>query len=158
MADAPLARQTRIRVRYADTDRMGVAYHANYLVWFEVGRTEWLRASGWTYRQMEEEGGVSLPVIEAHCEYRLPARYDDEIEISTAATVLSQVRIRFDYEARLTGSSTLAATGHTVHASLGTDGRPCRLPVRVLELLPRGSRRGRDDRRHGDRRPRNGSV
>jgi len=135
-------------VRYADTDRMGIAYHANYLVWFEVGRTEWLRESGWTYRQMEE-GGVSLPVIEAHCEYRQPARYDDEIEISTAATVLSQVRVRFDYEARLSGSSTLAATGHTVHASLGTDGRPRRLPPGVLELLPRGPGRPGDD---GDRR------
>jgi acyl-CoA thioester hydrolase len=143
VADAPLARHTRIRVRYADTDRMGIAYHANYFVWFEVGRTEWLRESGWTYREIEE-GGVSLPVIEAHCEYSLPARYDDEIEISTAATVLSQVRLRFDYEARLTGSSALAATGHTVHASLGTNGRPRRLPPRVLELLPRSPRHGRD--------------
>ena len=143
VADA--LRRTRLRVRYADTDRMGVAYHANYLVWFEVGRTEWLRESGWTYRKMEEDG-VSLPVIEAHCEYRLPARYDDEIEICTAATVLSQVRIRFDYEARLTGSSALAATGHTVHASLGVDGRPRRLPARVLELLPRTRERERENR------------
>jgi acyl-CoA thioester hydrolase len=147
-----LTRSTKIRVRYADTDRMGVAYYANYLVWFEVGRTEWLRESGWTYREMEE-GGVSLPVIEAHCEYRMPARYDDEIEISTAATVLSQVRIRFDYEARLTGTSALAAAGHTVHASLGVDGRPRRLPARVLELLPRAARsrtgaRGPDQRPH----------
>jgi acyl-CoA thioester hydrolase len=143
VADA--LRRTRLRVRYADTDRMGVAYHANYLVWFEVGRTEWLRESGWTYREMEEDG-VSLPVIEAHCEYRLPARYDDEIEICTAATVLSQVRIRFDYEARVTGSSALAATGHTVHASLGVDGRPRRLPARVLELLPRARGRERETR------------
>jgi len=127
-------RVTRVRVRYADTDRMGIAYHANYLVWFEVGRTEWLREGGWTYREIEE-GGVSLPVIEAHCEYRQPARYDDEIEIRTAATVLSHVRIRFDYEARLTRESTLAATGHTVHAALGVDGRPRRLPPRVLEYL-----------------------
>ena len=133
-AAAGRCRLTRVRVRYADTDRMGVAYHANYLVWFEVGRTEWLRESGWTYRDMEE-GGVSLPVIEAHCEYRQPARYDDEIEISTVATVLSQVRIRFDYEARLMRSATLAATGHTVHAALGVDGRPRRLPPRALELL-----------------------
>jgi acyl-CoA thioester hydrolase len=128
------SRVTRVRVRYADTDRMGIAYHANYLVWFEVGRTEWLRAGGWTYREMEEDG-VSLPVIEAHCEYRQPARYDDEIEISTAATVLSEVRIRFDYEARLTRGSGPAATGHTVHAAVGADGRPRRLPPRVLEYL-----------------------
>jgi acyl-CoA thioester hydrolase len=113
---------------------MGVVYHANYLVWFEVGRTEWLRESGWSYREMED-GGVSLPVIEAHCEYRQPARYDDEIEICTEATIVGQVRIRFDYEARRVADDVVAATGHTVHASIGPDGRPCRLPARVRELL-----------------------
>jgi acyl-CoA thioester hydrolase len=128
------ARRTRVRVRYADTDRMGVVYYANYLVWFEVGRTEWLRDTGWSYREMEE-AGVSLPVIEAHCEYRQPARYDDEIDISTAATVLTPVRIRFDYEARRAADETLAAAGHTIHAALGADGRPRRLPSRVLEIL-----------------------
>jgi acyl-CoA thioester hydrolase len=64
-----MARKTRVRVRYADTDQMGVAYYANYLVWFEVARTEWLRDGGWSYRQMEADG-IALPVIEAHCEYR----------------------------------------------------------------------------------------
>ncbi len=77
-------RTSRVRVRYAETDRMGVVYYANYLVWFEVGRTEWLRETGWTYREMEQEG-IALPVIEAHCEYRQPARYDDDIEIRTRA-------------------------------------------------------------------------
>src|SRR5262245_28192662 len=76
------ARRTQVRVRYADTDQMGVVYYANYLVWFEVARTEWLREGGWSYREMEADG-ISLPVIEAHCEYRQPARYDDEIEIRT---------------------------------------------------------------------------
>lgn len=133
VADASRERRTRVRVRYADTDRMGIAYHANYLVWFEVGRTEWLRGSGRTYREMEENG-LSLPVIEAHVEYRQPAHYDDEIEICTLASVLSPVRIRFDYQARLGADATLA-TGHTVHASLGADGRPRRLPAQVLELL-----------------------
>ena len=93
------ARRTRVRVRYADTDQMGVVYYANYLVWFEVARTEWLRDGGWSYREMEADG-IALPVIEAHCEYRQPARYDDEIEIRTVATLLTPVRIRFDYEAR----------------------------------------------------------
>ena len=128
------ARRTRVRARYADTDQMGVVYYANYLVWFEVARTEWLRDSGWSYREMEQ-AGISLPVIEAHCEYRHPARYDDEIEIRTEARVLTPVRIRFDYEARKTADDTLSATGHTVHAALGTDGRPQRLPARVLEIL-----------------------
>ena len=133
--DNPIpARRTRVRVRYADTDQMGVVYYANYLVWFEVGRTEWLRESGWSYREMEQ-AGISLPVIEAHCEYRQPARYDDEIEIRTEARVLTPVRIRFDYEARRTADETLSATGHTVHAALGADGRPRRLPARVLEII-----------------------
>ena len=127
-------RSTRVRVRYADTDQMGVVYYANYLVWFEVGRTEWLRDAGWNYREMEA-AGVSLPVIEAHCEYRQPARYDDEIEIRTTATAVSAVRIRFDYRAVRAAGETLLAEGHTIHAPLGTNGRPCRLPARVRELL-----------------------
>jgi acyl-CoA thioester hydrolase len=121
-------------VRYADTDQMGVVYYANYLVWFEVARTEWLREGGWSYRDMERDG-ILLPVIEAHCEYRLPARYDDEIEIRTVAAVLTPVRIRFDYEAWKTADDTLSARGHTIHASLGRDGRPRKLPNRVLDLL-----------------------
>jgi acyl-CoA thioester hydrolase len=121
-------------VRYADTDQMGVVYYANYLVWFEVARTEWLREGGWTYREMEASG-ISLPVIEAHCAYRQPARYDDEIEIRTMATVLTPVRIRFDYEAWKTADDSLSAAGHTIHAALGPDGRPRKLPGRVLEIL-----------------------
>lgn len=128
------ARRTRVRVRYADTDQMGVVYYANYLIWFEVARTEWLRDGGWTYREMEASG-ISLPVIEAHCEYRQPARYDDEIEIRTTATVVTPVRIRFDYEAWKVSEDTLSAAGHTIHAALGPDGRPRKLPGRVLEIL-----------------------
>ena len=81
-----------VRVRYAETDKMGVVYYANYLIWFEVGRTDWLRETGWTYRSMEEEG-LQLPVIEAHCEYRQGARYDDDVEIRTRARRLSPVAI-----------------------------------------------------------------
>lgn len=134
MDNASRVRRTRVRVRYADTDQMGVVYYANYLVWFEIGRTEWLRESGWSYRDMEA-AGISLPVIEAHCEYRQSARYDDEIEIRTEAQVLTPVRIRFDYEARRTAGETVSAMGYTVHAAIGADGRPRRLPARVLEIL-----------------------
>jgi acyl-CoA thioester hydrolase len=129
-----IQRTARIRVRYAETDRMGVVYYANYLVWFEVGRTEWLRETGWTYRDMEQEG-VSLPVIEAHCEYRQPARYDDEIDIRTRATLLTPVRLRFDYEVIRAGDGALTAAGHTVHAALDEGGKPCRLPSRVRDML-----------------------
>lgn len=133
-APAAPVRRTSVRVRYAETDRMGVVYYANYLVWFEVGRTEWLRETGWTYREMEA-GGVALPVIEAHCEYKQPARYDDEIEIVTRASLMTPVRIRFDYDVRRTADQALAASGYTVHAALDADGRPCRLPERVRALL-----------------------
>jgi acyl-CoA thioester hydrolase len=126
-------RQTRVRVRYADTDRMGVAYYANYLVWFEVGRTEWFRQTGTSYRTIESDG-MALPVIEAHCEYRQSARYDDELEIRTRATLLTPVRVRFDYELRRPDDS-VAAVGYTVHAALDPAGRPRRLPTRVQELL-----------------------
>ena len=131
---ASRTRRIRVRVRYAETDRMGVVYYANYLVWFEVGRTEWLRATGWSYREMEA-AGVSLPVIEAHCEYRRPARYDDEIEIRTTGRLLTPVRVRFDYEAWRDGDAHALAAGHTVHAALDPGGRPCRLPARVADLL-----------------------
>lgn len=127
-------RDARVRVRYAETDRMGVVYHANYFVWFEVGRTEWLRATGWSYREMEQDG-TSLPVIEAHCEFRQPARYDDELEIRTRASRLTPVRIRFDYEVVRNGAD-VAAAGYTVHAAVDVNGRPRRLPVRVSGLLP----------------------
>jgi acyl-CoA thioester hydrolase len=129
------ARCTTIRVRYADTDRMGVVYYANYFVWFEVGRTEWLRDNGWSYRDIEAGGGVMLPVIEAHCDYRQSARYDDILEIRTRARMLTAVRVRFDYEIVRTSDAVVAATGHTIHAALDAGGRPRRLPDRVRAML-----------------------
>ena len=102
--------ETRLRVRYAETDRMGVVYYANYLVWFEVARADLMRTLGWTYREMEESG-VFLPVIEAQCEYRRPARYDDEIEIRTTGTVVSAVRMTFEYRIHIKGQPGVAAVG-----------------------------------------------
>lgn len=121
---------SRVRVRYAETDQMGVVYYANYFVWFEVGRTDLLRNQGWSYREMEGDG-VALPVIEAHCEYRQSARYDDDLEIRTTGSILSPIRVEFAYEVVRPGDATVLATGRTVHASLDRDGRPCRLPDRV---------------------------
>jgi len=136
-------RHTVVRVRYADTDRMGVAYYANYLVWFEVARTEWFRQTGTSYRELESEG-VSLPVIEAHCEYRRPAQYDDELDVWTRATLLTPVRVRFDYELIRCQTGESAAEARTVHAALDRSGRPCRLPERVRRMFgpPGGPRAG----------------
>ena len=123
-----------VRVRYAETDKMGIVYYAQYFVWFEVGRTDWLRDTGWTYRDMEAEG-LALPVIEAHCEYKAGARYDDEVEIRTSARLVSPVRLAFDYDVTRRADATLLVTGHTVHATVDRNGRPVRLPARVKELI-----------------------
>ena len=123
-----------IRVRYAETDKMGVVYYANYLVWFEVGRTDLLRESGWNYRDMEVEG-FSLPVVEAHCAYRQPAKYDDEIEVRTTGAMLSPVRVQFTYEIVRVADAVTLATGTTVHATLDRAGRPCRMPERARALF-----------------------
>lgn len=131
---APRIARPVVRVRYAETDQMGVAYYANYLVWFEIGRTEWLRETGWTYRSMEAEG-LGLPVIEAHCEYRRPVRYDDELEIRTAGRLVSAARLAFDYEIVRRADEVAMAVGHTVHATVDRGGRPVRLPARVKTLL-----------------------
>jgi len=130
----PRVATSRVRVRYAETDQMGVVYYSNYLIWFEIGRTEWLRDTGWTYREMEADG-LSLPVTEAHCEYRLGARYDDELEIRTTARRVSPVRMAFDYEIERCRDRALIATGRTVHATLDRAGKPVRIPARVKELL-----------------------
>jgi acyl-CoA thioester hydrolase len=125
---------SRVRVRYAETDRMGVVYYANYLVWFEVGRTDLLRGAGWSYRQMEAEG-FALPVIEVRCLYREPARYDDELEVRTRGALKSPVRIEFTYEIVRTADNAMLASGSTVHVTLDRNGRPCRLPERVRNIL-----------------------
>ncbi|MFO7301302.1 MAG: thioesterase family protein [Acidobacteriota bacterium] len=125
---------TTLRVRYADTDAMRVAYYANYFVWFEVGRTDLLRTLGWSYREMEE-AGVLLPVIEADCRYRRPARYDDELEIRTTGRLISPVRMEFLYDVLLKGHDDPIATGRTAHAAITPEGRPCRLPRRVVEAF-----------------------
>ena len=125
---------TRLRVRYAETDRMGVAYYANYLIWFEVARADLMREMGWTYRAMEESG-VFLPVIDAHCEYKRSARYDDDLEITTTGVLVSPVRMEFQYTVRLAGQSDVVAAGRTMHAATTAEGKPCRLPARVREMF-----------------------
>jgi acyl-CoA thioester hydrolase len=123
-----------IRVRYAETDQMGVAYHGHYLVWFEVGRTDLLRAKGMTYRELEE-AGLRLPVIEAGAVYLKPARYDDVLEVRTRVTLVSGVRVRFEYELFLEGGEARLATGFTAHAAVDAQGRLRRLPLELRSLL-----------------------
>jgi acyl-CoA thioester hydrolase len=130
-----------VRVRYAETDQMGVVYYANYFVWFEVARTDLLRSVGLTYKDMEADG-YALPAVEAHCEYRQPARYDDEIDIEAVGERLSPVRVKFAYQVTRVADGARLADGHTVHASLDATGRPRRLPERADGLFrtPEGNR------------------
>ena len=123
-------------MRNAETDAMGIVYYANYLVWFELGSTEWIRAHGLTYRDLEE-GGVRLPVVEAHCTYRASARYDDLVRLETTVTALTPVRVSFAYRATRAApggpasarsvAETLLVEGHTDHVFITHDGRIARL-------------------------------
>jgi acyl-CoA thioester hydrolase len=110
---------TEVRVRYAETDQMGIVYYANYLVWFEIGRVEALRAAGLSYDAMEKEHECILPVVEATCRYKSPARYDDQIVIETRPSLLRGSVIKFAYRILRKGSEgaepTLLAEGETVH-------------------------------------------
>ena len=131
-APGPVSRSP-VRVRYADTDQMGVVYYANYFVWFEIGRTDLLRTLGSTYRQLEAEG-LSLPVIDASCQYAAPCLYDDELVVVTRGCLLSPIRVAFSYVVER-ADGTVAARGRTEHAALGRDGRPRRLPAFLREAL-----------------------
>jgi len=127
---------TQIRVIYGDTDQMGIVYYANYLRFFEAGRTEFLRAKGLRYREIEERLRIQLPVSEASVSYRAPARYDDLLTVETSLEEARRVSARFGYRVHRDGE--LLATGHTVHACVGEDGRVVRMPAELLEALARG--------------------
>jgi len=128
MGDKPVT--ISYRVPYADTDQMGVVYYANYLIYFERFRNELLRRTGVSYREWEEKG-IALPVIEACCRYRAPARYDDVLTVGGGISPVKGTRIRIDY--RVLRGETLLAEGYTVHACLNRAGRPVRIPAGLLE-------------------------
>jgi acyl-CoA thioester hydrolase len=127
--------EIRLRVRYAETDQMGVVYHANYLVWMEMGRVELCRARGIRYRDMEERDGVLLAVAEANCRYQFPARYDDEIVVRTTVARATTRLLEFSYEIKEAETNRLLCTGSTKHLFCGRDLRPCRLPVQYHEAF-----------------------
>ena len=124
-----IAGTTVLRVRYAETDQMGVVYHANYFVWMEVGRVEYCRAAGIRYRDMERDGGTRLAVVEVGCRFLAPALYDEEIVVKTSVEEVSPRMIRFGYQIANAESGKTLATGFTKHIFLGPDMKPCKLPV-----------------------------
>lgn len=128
--------ESRVKVRYAETDQMGVAYYANYFVWFEVGRSQYCNDCGFSYRDMERETGLFLIVAEASCRYKNPARYEDELTIRTKVTESTRRTLRFSYEIeRVDGAA--VATGETLHVLINKDGRPSSFPEKYLSLLRR---------------------
>ena len=126
--------ESRVRVRYAETDQMGVAYYANYFVWFEVGRSQYCNDRGFSYRDLERECSLFLIVAEAHCRYKNPARYEDELTIRTTVTELTRRTLRFSYAIERADGAAVA-TGETLHVLINKDGRPSVLPEKYLGLL-----------------------
>ena len=134
-ATAATTAVSRIRVRYAETDQMGVVYHANYLVWFEVGRVELIRALGIEYTRMEKEDDCHIVVADAHCRYLLSARYDEVLRIRTRIAESRNRIIRFSYEVIRDADSKLLATGETTHIICGSNGRPKLLPAKYTTVF-----------------------
>jgi acyl-CoA thioester hydrolase len=125
----------RIRVRYAETDQMGVVYHANYLVWFEVGRVEFMRQRGLDYKKMEIEEGCWIAVVEATARYKAPAKYDDELAIETRVLKVRGPVIHFGYRILRVEDGLLLCEGETVHIVLGRDMKRRRVPKEYAEIL-----------------------
>ncbi len=124
----PQVYETRLRVRYAETDQMGVVYHSNYIIWFEVGRVEMLRELGFTYREMEGQDGTNLAVVEARCRFKAPALYDDLVVIRTRLVNVRDSLLHFTYEILRDGEGALLAEGETIHLVVDSDFRRMALP------------------------------
>ena len=127
--------ETMIRVRYSETDKMGIVYYANYLVWFEIGRTDYCRARGFSYRDMEESDNSFLVVAESYCRYKAPAYYDDELIIRTHITELRKRSLRFGYEIIRASDDTIVAEGETGHVVTDSSGRVRSFPDGYIQRL-----------------------
>jgi acyl-CoA thioester hydrolase len=134
--------ETHIRVRYAETDQMGVVYYSNYLVWMEVARVELCKAGGFHYRDMERDDGIVLAVAEAHCRYAAPARFDDEVIVKAWISDAATRMVTFSYEMRLAENDRVLATGYTRHIFLTRDLRRARLPAKYFQFFGLDSSRG----------------
>ena len=126
--------ETRFRVRFAETDKMGVVYYANYFVWMEVGRTDYCKTVGFSYRDMEKDH-ANMAVADASCRYIAPARYDDEILVRTTVERLNRRLITFAYSISNAETGEALAEGKTVHITVDKEGRKCSIPEKYLMLL-----------------------
>ena len=124
-----------IRVRYAETDQMGVVYHANYFIWFEVGRVEFLRQLGFSYKEMEQKDGCCIAVVDAHCRYKAPALYDDELIVRTTLKHVRESLVQFRYELVRANDGTLLAEGETTHVVIGMDLKKRAIPEKYMAMF-----------------------
>jgi len=127
--------ETRVRVRYAETDQMGVVYHANHLVWFEIGRVEMLRQLGFSYRDMEREDGCFIAVADVRCRYKTPARYDDEIIVRTHLKNVRESVVHFGYELVRASDGALLADGETTHVVTNAEMQKSALPEKYMKVF-----------------------
>jgi acyl-CoA thioester hydrolase len=135
MPDSPSKHETHLRVRYAETDQMGVVYYANYYIWMELGRVELVRSLGMNYKELEDKEGLLLAVIESNCRYLRPARYDQQITVVTTVAEFTHRIVEFTYEIRNSADGEVLAKGTTKHMWLNRDWRPTRLPDKYMEIL-----------------------
>jgi acyl-CoA thioester hydrolase len=134
--------EVQLRVRYAETDQMGVVYHANHFIWFEVGRVELLRQLGFSYRDMEQNDGCFIAVVDARCRYKAPARYDDEIIVRTHLKNVRDSLVHFGYELARVGDGVLLAEGETTHIVTDSEMKVRAIPEKYrkafLEAMGKG--------------------
>lgn len=125
--------ETLIRVRYAETDQMGVVYHSNYFIWFEIGRTEFFRTLGMEYKELEMRE-ILVPVVDVGCKYKISAKYDDELIIKTRLKELTSVKLKFEYEIVRKKDELLLATGYTIHAFVSKELRPVNFKKKYRDI------------------------
>jgi len=133
--DTPTMNETRVRARYAETDQMGVVYHANHFIWFEVGRVELLRQFGFSYKDMERDDDCFIAVVDARCRYRAPVHYDDEVIVRTYLKHVREKVIRFGYELRSAETGELLAEGETTHIVADAKMKPRVLPEKYMKVF-----------------------
>ena len=137
----PVICESRLRVRYAETDQMGVVYHANHFIWFEIGRVELLRQLGFSYRDMEEQDKCFIAVVDARCRYKAPARYDDELTIRTRLRNVRASLIHFGYEVERAVDGVLLADGETTHIVTDAKLQKRALPQKYQEAFAAAARK-----------------
>lgn len=134
--------ETRLRVRYAETDQMGVVYHANYFIWFEIGRVEYLRQLGFSYRDMEKDDGCFIAVADARCRYKAPARYDDELIVRTHIRNARESVIHFGYKLLRAEDGVLLAEGETTHIATNAQMQVSVIPEKYLQIFKEAISKG----------------